>query len=111
MNRPEQELQRAVVQLLSYAAVPGLIWYAVPNGGWRSKVEAAIFAGLGVKPAAIGSPAGISCGLRGRRGVVGHGPRHRGGDRGAAVMGCGPHRRQRPGGMSRVGSDDDFFFP
>jgi hypothetical protein len=50
MNRPEQELQRAVVQLLTYAAVPGLIWYAVPNGGWRSKIEAAIFAGLGVKP-------------------------------------------------------------
>ena len=50
MNRPEQELQRAVVQVLTYAAVPGLVWYAVPNGGWRSKTEAAIFAGLGVKP-------------------------------------------------------------
>lgn len=50
MNRPEQELQRAVVELLGYAAAPGVIWYAVPNGGWRSKSEAAIFAGLGVKP-------------------------------------------------------------
>ncbi|HEY3643174.1 MAG TPA: hypothetical protein VGL31_18920 [Xanthobacteraceae bacterium] len=41
---------RAIAELLAYAAAPGVIWDAVPNGGWRSKTEAAIFAGLGVKP-------------------------------------------------------------
>jgi VRR-NUC domain len=29
--------------------VRGLVWFAVPNGGWRSAIEAAIFKGLGVK--------------------------------------------------------------
>lgn len=50
MNRPEQDIQHAVTQLLAYAAVKGLIWFAIPNGGQRSKTEAAIFKGLGVKP-------------------------------------------------------------
>lgn len=47
-RRPEQSVHRAVVQHLMARAAPGLFWCHVPNGGARSKVEAAIFRGLGV---------------------------------------------------------------
>lgn len=48
MNRPEQELQKSVVEYLELAK-PRCIWFHVPNGGARSKTEAAIMKGLGVK--------------------------------------------------------------
>lgn len=49
MRRPEQTLQRAVVQYLD-AVLPATAWcFHAPNGGGRSKVEAAIFKGLGVR--------------------------------------------------------------
>jgi hypothetical protein len=48
-QQPEAELQRALVQHLQLRAEPGALWFAVPNGGARSKIEAAIFKGLGVK--------------------------------------------------------------
>jgi hypothetical protein len=51
VNRPEQQLQRAVVQLLDLLYPPGsgVVSFHPPNGGWRSKREAAIMAGLGVR--------------------------------------------------------------
>ena len=48
MQHPEQAVQKAVLQHLAWRAVPGLFTFAVPNGGWRSAIEAAIFKGIGV---------------------------------------------------------------
>jgi hypothetical protein len=50
MKRPEQDIQRAVVQHLETRGVPGLVYFAVPNGGYRSPHEAKILKGQGVKP-------------------------------------------------------------
>ena len=49
-KHPEQDLQKAVIELLD-AALP-LDWRAVhvPNGGWRSKIEAGILKAMGVRP-------------------------------------------------------------
>lgn len=49
MKRPEQDIQRAVFQHLRARSMPGVFAFHVPNGGWRSKVEAAIMKGLGVR--------------------------------------------------------------
>ena len=49
MNRPEQDLQRGVVQLLRLA-LPRYLVLHVPNGGARTPAEAAILKGLGVLP-------------------------------------------------------------
>ena len=46
----EQAIHRAVCQHLRQRGPSGLVWFHVPNGGRRSSVEAAIFAGLGVRP-------------------------------------------------------------
>jgi hypothetical protein len=48
MNRPEQQIQRAVFAHLRARGVPGLFAFHVPNGGYRRKVEAAIMKGLRV---------------------------------------------------------------
>ena len=48
MKRPEQAFQQAVVRFID-AAAPGLLYFHVPNGGARSKVEGAIFKTMGVK--------------------------------------------------------------
>ena len=43
-NRPEQQIQRAVVQYLGIMENLGeLTFFHVPNGGRRSKAEAGIF--------------------------------------------------------------------
>lgn len=47
--QPEAALQRAVVDAFGMMQLDAL-WFAVPNGGQRSRIEAAIMAGLGVKP-------------------------------------------------------------
>ena len=47
-NRPEQSLQRTVLEHLAWRGVPGLWWCHVPNGGYRTAVEAAIFKTLGL---------------------------------------------------------------
>ncbi len=47
-QHPEDAIQRACVQFLELRKPPCL-WFHPPNGGARSKVEAAIFQGLGVK--------------------------------------------------------------
>jgi hypothetical protein len=49
MNRPEQALQRAVFQHFYLRARPGVFAFHPANGGWRSRVEAAILKSLGVR--------------------------------------------------------------
>jgi hypothetical protein len=49
MRRPEQETQRAVLDHLRMRGKKGLVYFAVPNGGYRSRVEASIMNGLGVR--------------------------------------------------------------
>lgn len=48
-RRPEQAIQRAVVQHLRTRGVPGMVFFHVPNGGARGKVEGAIFKSMGVR--------------------------------------------------------------
>ena len=48
-RRPEQALQRSVVEHLQWRARPNIWWTHIPLGGARSKIEAAIFKGLGVR--------------------------------------------------------------
>jgi VRR-NUC domain-containing protein len=44
----EQAIQRAVFEHLRARGTPGVFAFAVPNGGYRSAVEAAILKGTGV---------------------------------------------------------------
>lgn len=71
----ESQVQRAVVQHLLWRAVARVFWLAVPNGGWRTKAEAAIFSGQGVIAGvpdliviARGLPFGLE--LKAERGVL-----------------------------------------
>jgi len=48
MKRPEQALQQTVAGYLA-ATVPLTIWFHVPNGGGRSKVEGAILKSMGTR--------------------------------------------------------------
>lgn len=48
MMRPEQVLQQNVARYLA-AALPATIWFHIPNGGGRSKVEAGILKSMGVR--------------------------------------------------------------
>ena len=47
-RRPEQTLQRAVVEHLRWRGAAGLFAFHCPNGGWRSAIEARVFKSLGV---------------------------------------------------------------
>lgn len=47
-NQPEELLQRSVVEWLGWQ-YPNLLYFAVPNGGGRSKAEAGILKATGVK--------------------------------------------------------------
>ena len=47
-RREEDQLQRSVLDHLRWRAVDGAFWFHVPNGGWRSPVEAMDFKSLGV---------------------------------------------------------------
>jgi hypothetical protein len=49
-QRPEAAIQRAVVQHLRARGRPGLVFFAVENGGYRRPIEAAIMKSLGVLP-------------------------------------------------------------
>lgn len=49
IRRPEQQIQKAVVQHLRLRGVKGLVFFHVPNGGRRSAHEGAIFKSLGVR--------------------------------------------------------------
>jgi hypothetical protein len=46
-RRPEDAIQRAIVQHYRQRAAPGVFMFAVPNGGARSPVEAAIMKSTG----------------------------------------------------------------
>lgn len=48
-NRFEDDIQRAVIQHLRERGAPGVVYFHVPNGGQRSKTEAKILKGLGVR--------------------------------------------------------------
>jgi hypothetical protein len=45
----EADIQRACIAHLRQRGVPGLVAFHVPMGGYRRRVEAAIFVGLGAK--------------------------------------------------------------
>ena len=47
-RQPEQQIQRALFQHIRARGVGGLVAIHVPNGGFRSRVEAKILTGLGV---------------------------------------------------------------
>ena len=47
--RPEQDLQRQVALLMSYALYPTVFFFHCPNGGARSPIEGAILKTMGVK--------------------------------------------------------------
>ena len=47
-RQPEQDFQRSLIQWLRAVLPRDALAYANPNGGLRSKAEAAIFKGLGV---------------------------------------------------------------
>lgn len=49
VRRPEDAIQRAVVQHLRARGMPGLVFFHVPNGGKRKPIEAAIFQSMGVR--------------------------------------------------------------
>ncbi len=50
-RHPEQQLQRAVVEYLRIMEnLHHLVFFHPANGGGRSRIEAAIFKGLGVRP-------------------------------------------------------------
>jgi hypothetical protein len=48
-RRPEDAIQRAVFEHLRIRGAEGAFFFAVPNGGFRRPVEAAIFKSLGVR--------------------------------------------------------------
>lgn len=50
IKRPEQDLQKQVAKLLDTCLALNVVWFHVPNGGYRSKAEAGIFMAMGVKP-------------------------------------------------------------
>jgi len=51
VRRPEEQLQRAVVQLLQVYANRGLLTFChVPNGGRRTRTEAGVLKALGTTP-------------------------------------------------------------
>lgn len=49
-RRDEDQIQAAVVLHLTMRALPGVVFFAVPNGGVRSKTEAARMKATGTKP-------------------------------------------------------------
>jgi hypothetical protein len=49
MKRVEQQIHIAVAQHLRTRAVPGMVWFHVPNGGLRTKREAALLKAMGVR--------------------------------------------------------------
>ena len=64
--QPEAELQRQVMAHVDVRSVRGTFVFHCPNGGKRSRIEAAIFKGLGVRsgvPDLICVKAGRICAL------------------------------------------------
>src|SRR5262245_24158001 len=51
-RRPEQQVQKALIEHLRLRGAPGLVFLHPANGGARSAIEGAIFKSLGVVPGA-----------------------------------------------------------
>jgi hypothetical protein len=51
-RQPETQLQRSLVEHLRWCSRSDVWFTHIPNGGWRSKIEAAIFKSLGVQAGA-----------------------------------------------------------
>jgi hypothetical protein len=49
LRTPEQPIHEGIVQLLKFCAAPRLIWFAVPNGEYRSKRTAGKLKAQGVR--------------------------------------------------------------
>lgn len=49
-RNPETALQCTIVQHLQARGMPGLVFFHVPNGGYRTKAEAGILKAMGVRP-------------------------------------------------------------
>jgi hypothetical protein len=49
-RRPEDAIQRAVFEHLRVRGTLGVFAFHPANGGWRSRIEAAILKGLGARP-------------------------------------------------------------
>jgi len=49
INRPEQDIQKAVVDHLRARGTTDIYWFHPANGGYRKPVEAAIIYALGVR--------------------------------------------------------------
>lgn len=49
-RREEDQVQAAVVLHLATRALPGVVWWHTPNGGYRNAGEAGRFKALGVRP-------------------------------------------------------------
>ena len=45
--QPEQIVQKAIIAHLKARAAPGTFYFSIPNGGWRSPIEAAIMKSTG----------------------------------------------------------------
>ena len=65
-NRPEEQVQRAIVQWLQWIE-PDCKWLHIPNGGGRSRAEAGIFKALGV---VAGAPDLLFCLKGGQCGFI-----------------------------------------
>jgi VRR-NUC domain len=70
----EAQWQRSLVEHLQRCARSDVWWCAIPNGGWRSPIEAAIMKGLGTRAGApdllivrAGQPILIECKAPGRK--------------------------------------------
>lgn len=48
-SRPENEVQRTVIEHLKIRGKPGMLYWHTPNGGKRLPIEAAVMKGLGVR--------------------------------------------------------------
>jgi hypothetical protein len=48
-RRPEEAIQRGVLQHLQVRAAPDVFWFHPANGGYRTSIEARVLKSLGVK--------------------------------------------------------------
>lgn len=48
--QPEAAIQRAIFEHLRLRAMPGVVYWHTPNGGYRRPVEAALLQAMGVQP-------------------------------------------------------------
>src|SRR3569832_1850059 len=90
MRRVEQAFQQRVAYILDLVRTPAWLWWHVPNGGWRSKVEAGILKSMGLKAGVHD----VHILFAGRR---------RGGGRGAPGGAGGPGRGAGAGGGRAAG--------